>query len=194
MSAICIHPSKQLPVSLAMAKANMRIDGDDMDDLVSLWIEGIVAALEHEIGQHLMEQTWRVTFDRFGGEDGASRPVDQMRLPHPAIGIAAVKYFDADGNEQTLAPADYQLNVTRYASNLVLARGARWPITDTAAEAVTIDVVCGYGSTPDATPHNIRLYILAKLVEQFDPATRAERETVQSMFLDRLLDACRTYA
>jgi hypothetical protein len=44
-----------------------------------------------------------------------------------------------------------------------------------------------------AVAPNVRLYVLAKLVEQIDPITRAERETVQSAYVDRLLDLCRTY-
>lgn len=184
MTMIRITPPDALPVSLAMAKANMRVDGDDMDALITSWIKGIVAALEHEIGQCLIEQTWRVTLGSFPAA---------LQLPHPVMSVTSVKYFDVDGTEQTLAPADYRLWRARYQSHLMPARGGAWPETVVDGE-VTVEVVCGYGAAPADVPENAQLYILAKLVEQFDPATRLERDTVQSAFVDRLLDACRSYA
>lgn len=72
------------------------------------------------------------------------------------------------------------------------ARGGAWPPTLADAD-VTVELACGYGAAPADVPENVQLYILAKLVEQFDPATRLERDTVQSAFVERLLDACRSY-
>lgn len=183
-SMVRITPPAALPVSLAMAKANMRVDGDDMDVLITTWIKGIVAALEHEIGQCLIEQTWRVTAGLFPAA---------LSLPHPVMSITSVKYFDVDGTEQTMDPAAYRLVKMRYRSDLMPARGRAWPET-MADRDITVEVVCGYGAAPADVPENVQLYILAKLVEQFDPATRMERDTVQSAFVDRLLDACRSYA
>lgn len=184
MTAIRITPPENLPVSLPMAKANMRVDGDDMDALITSWIKGIVVALEHEIGQCLIEQTWRVMLDCF--------PV-ALKLPHPVMSVTSVKYFDIDGTELTLDPAAYRLWRAQYQSHLMPALGGAWPTTLAGAD-VTVEVVCGYGVAPEDVPENVQLYILAKLVEQFDPATRLERDTVQSAFVDRLLDACRSYA
>lgn len=81
----------QLAVDLDLVKKNMVIDGDHMDDVVTGWVQGIIAALEQEIGQCLMAQTWRVTLDAFAPE---------IALPHPVIGIVSVKYVDPDGVEQ----------------------------------------------------------------------------------------------
>lgn len=184
MTAIRITPPATLPVNLATAKANMRVDGDDMDVLITSWIKGIVAVLEHEIGQCLIEQTWRVMLDCFPAA---------LKLPHPVMSVTSVKYFDVSGTEQTLDPAAYRLCRARYQSHLTPARGVAWPVTLAEAD-VTVELVCGYGAAPEDVPENVQLYILAKLVEQFDPATRLERDTVQSAFVDRLLDACKGYA
>jgi len=59
---------------------------------------------------------------------------------------------------------------------------------------VVVVVKCGYGNTPEKTPEAAQLLILGKLVERFDPATRTERDTMQSAFLDNLLDGLKTYA
>ena len=173
-----------LAVDLSMIKKNMVIDGDYMDDVVTGWARGVISQLEHEIGQCLMEQTWRVTLDAF---------VPEIALPHPVIDIVSVKYIDPDGAEQLLGTGDYRVRASRYDSLLVPGRGTRWPATLADTDVVTIEVQCGYGATPASTPEEIQLYILAKLVEQFDPVTRTERDTVQSAFIDRLLDACKGY-
>lgn len=185
MTQRLITPPTVLAVTLDQAKLNMRIDGTDMDALITLWVEGITAALEHEIGQYLMPQTWQVTLDAFPSA---------IALPHPAISITSVKYQDADGVEQTLAPETYKLIRSAYQTALVPVSGAAWPVTLSDTGAVVVTVLCGHGATAADTPANVRLYILAKLVEQFDPATRMERDTVQSDFVGRLLDACRTYS
>ena len=174
-----------LAVDLALIKKNMVIDGDYMDDVVNGWAHGVISKLEHEIEQCLMAQTWRVTLDAFAPE---------IVLPHPVIDIVSVKYIDPDGTEQLLGAGDYRVRASRYDSLLVPGRSACWPATLDDTDVVTIDVLCGYGTTPAATPDNVKLYIMAKLVEQFDPATRTERDTVQSAFIDRLLDACKGYA
>lgn len=185
MTMTCIAPPTALAVDLDLIKKNMVIDGDHMDDIITGWARGVIATLEHEIGQCLMAQTWRVTLDAF---------TEEIILPHPVLGVVSVKYVDAAGAEQVLATDAYRVRTSRYASILAPGRGARWPATLADADVVAIEVLCGYGTTSAATPPNVQLYILAKMVEQFDPAAKAERDTTQSVFVERLLDACRTYA
>lgn len=173
-----------LPVELDAAKANLRLDGDDLDAVVTDWISGITDSLEHEIGQCLMAQTWLGTMNSFG---------TTLELPHPAVAITKIEYDDASGNLCEIAPADVQIVRKRYSSTLQLAKPGQWPATSCRDGAVRITVECGYGDDPKFTPRNVRLYILAKLVDQFDPATQSEKQTPQSAYVDRLLDACRSY-
>jgi len=170
-------------VSLPLAKTNLRLEPDEthMDDLVTLWVSGIAANLEHEIGQCLMPQTWQVTQNVF---------TPAIELPHPVIGVTSIKYIDIDGAEQVLDASGYRLERERYRTAVVPALGTDWPT----GTSITIQAKCGFGSDAASVPDNIRLYILAKLVEQFDPVTRLERDTVQSVYTDRLLDACRAYS
>jgi uncharacterized phiE125 gp8 family phage protein len=182
-----------LAVDLALIKKNMVIDGDYMDDVVTEWTRGVIASLEHQIGQCLMEQTWRVTLPAFSSS---------VLLPHPAMNIVSVKYIDLAGEERTMAANEYRLEIEAYRSILRPARGAGWPGTyvDTFADpedpppSVFVEVKCGHGSTPDKTPESAQVFILGKLVEQYDPKTRLERDTVQSIYLDQLIDDLRTYA
>jgi uncharacterized phiE125 gp8 family phage protein len=183
MSKICTISPTKLPVSIEQARANMRIDGDYMDQFLELWLKGIAASTEHEIGQCLMRQTWEVRLDAFP---------DSIGLPHPVLNVVSVEYLDVDGIKRTLAPAAWKLVAERYKSSLAPARGMNWPATLIESHAVVVTVECGYGDTPEKVPANVQLYLLAKLVDQFDPNTRAERESAPSPFIVRLLDACRS--
>lgn len=183
MSKICIGRPVELPVSISRVRANMRIDGDYMDDLLTQWLVGIVAAAEHDIGQCLMRQRWEVRLDAFPSS---------IDLPHPVLDVVGVAYLDADGARQTLAPSAYKLLPSRYKTKLVPARSMHWPSTSPEEQAVIVTVDCGYGDVPEAVPANVQLYLLAKLADQFDPNTRAERESAPSPFITRLLDGCRS--
>ena len=181
MTKICIVSPAELPVSIEQARANMRIDGDYMDSFLTLWLKGITATMEHETGQCFIRQTWEVRLDAFS---------PTIELPHPVLSVTSVAYLDVDGIEQALSPATYKLVPGRYKTALVPARGAAWPETSPEPHAVIVTVVCGYGDTPETVPANVQLYLLAKLVDQFDPNTRAERESAPSPFIARLLDGC----
>lgn len=179
-----ITPPATLAVTLDQAKANMRIDGSDMDALVMMWIAGVTATVEHELGRALVTQGWRVTLDAFPAAIRLAMP--------PLMSVESVKFFDVAGALQILDPLDYVVDAINEPGYIMPAPGKAWPATAVRVNAVMVDYTCGY--TAGSMPANVSLYILAKLVEQFDPATRMERDTVQSIFLDRLLDACRTYS
>lgn len=186
MTARLITPPVALPVALAAAKANLGIDGTDMDATITAWVLGITAYVEHYTGRALISQGWRVTLDSFG---------DSIRLEKPpTIAVASVKFLDAAGDLQTLDPADYLVDKITEPGYVLPGRGKSWPATFAEINAVSVDYTCGYGLTDADVPEGIKLFILAKLREQFDPAVRMERDTVQSNFLDRLLDPFKVYA
>lgn len=183
MTRICTLRPTQLPVSIEQVRANMRIDGEYMDALLTQWLQGVTATTEHDIGQCLMRQTWEVRLDAFPA---------MIDLPHPVLAVSSVKYIDTDGIERILAQPAYRLIPARYQSILAPSRGATWPATWPEQHAVVVTVECGYGDTPEQVPPNVRLYLLAKLADQFDPNTRSEKESAPSPFIARLLDACRS--
>lgn len=186
MTARLIIPPAAPAVSLAAAKTALRIDGDDLDVTITAWITGITAYVQHYVGRALITQGWRVTLDSFP---------DAIELPHPpTLTVDAIRFQDADGALQTLDPADYMADKVTEPGYVVPGRGKAWPATYDEINAVQVDYTCGYGPTDASVPDGIKLFILAKLVEQFDPATRLEKDTVQSTFIDRLLDPFKVYS
>ena len=175
-----------LAVSLGAAKLQLRETSSDLDASIELWLKGITRECEHQIGRALITQTWRATLPAFG---------DVIQLERaPLIAVQSVSYYDAGNVLQILAPEAYYVDAVTEPGYIVTAGGAAWPATFARGNAVTVEYTCGYGDTDDKVPENVKLYILARLCEQFDPATREFKVTAQSMYVDRLLDACRVYS
>lgn len=179
MTKFPITPAVLMPITIEQARRAVRADGTELDDELTDAIVGMTSTLENDIEQCVMPQTWRVLAESF--------PAAGLPLPHPARSIGAVTYLDSAGAEQTLDAASYRTVVTRYESLLVAKTGYSFPATDGSVDAVKADVVAWMAETQAATPTAIALYIELKLKQQFDPAARLERDTIQSNYIDDLL-------
>ena len=174
MTAILIEQATELAVSLQEAKDGLRVDGGDLDTQITLWVRGITAHAEGYIRRAIMKQKWQMTLSGFDST---------ISLPVTPVLAVSIKYYDEDGAEQELGADQF-----RFTRAGVVEPVASWPVTQSRGDAVTITFDCGFGEDADAVPADIKLYVIAKLVEQFDPLTRLEKDTVQASFIDSLLD------
>lgn len=150
------------PVTLAEAKAHLRIEHDDENDYITDLIE--VARGNVEIGmcnRTLMTSTWTLYLDEFPQGNAA------ICLPYPPVtGISSITYFDTSGTQQTLT--DYQLDSESEPGSLHPDVNATWPSTQANKyQAVTIVYTAGYASAalvPAKIKHAIKV-ILSELYE-----------------------------
>lgn len=153
-----------MPVSLAEAKAHLRVDHDDQDDLISAQIKAATAWLEGYsgiLGRALVTQTWRQDFGSFA---------NRIPLPlTPVTAIENVNYFDADDVQQTLDPSVYALLADARSAYLALQPGQSWPSAYRRDDAVSITFTAGYGAAADV-PEPIRQAILLIVQRLFDGA------------------------
>jgi len=188
MSIKEVSPPAALAVSLATAKDQLRIEQDDtaFDALLTLWIEGITASeAEHITGRQFVNRPMRVVLDKFPGA---------IRLAAPTYSVESVKYVDSDGAEQTLDPADYYADMITEPGYIMPASGKAWPATANQVNSVTVDFTAGYGPDDSTVPKAAQLFIVARLKEQWDPATKEFKETVTSSFIKGLLNQLKEYA
>lgn len=185
MVARLITPPSVSAVSLDAARRALRIDGNDQDADIAGWVEGIVEDAEHLLGRAFVEQGWRVTLPAF-------QPIITLRMA-PLIEVVSLKYIDPDGQVQLLDAAEYLVDTAAEPGNALPAPGKIWPDTAVRPDAVVVDYTCGYGADDTTVPKAIQLYVLAKLVEQYDPAARLERDTVQSNFIGRVKDRYKVF-
>ena len=153
-----------MPVSLAEAKAHLRVDHDDQDDLISAQIRAATAWLDGWsgiLGRALITQTWRQEFGRFA---------DHLPLPlAPVTAIDSVSYFDGDNVQQTLDTGVYDLFADARGAYVSLRPGQSWPVTFRRTDAVSITFTAGFGAATDV-PDPIRQAILLIVQRLFDGA------------------------
>lgn len=150
---VLITPPVWDPITLAEAKAHLRIDDSDSDALVAGLIAAAVAYFDGWtgiLGRALEPQTWEMRFDRFPA---------WIRIPlGPVVSVTSIKYDDRDGAEQTVDPGLYQLDAAPVEACVVLAPGASWPTTADTVNAVRVRWVAGTGC-PEPVRHALLLLI-----------------------------------
>lgn len=143
----------ELPVSLADAKAHLRVDTSHEDGYIADLIARATSHLDGYSGvlwRCLCTQTWDLFFDAF--------PCDVIRVPlPPLVSVNFVKYIDPGGTLQTLNPSAYDVDVKSDIGQIVPKE--TWPATKDAVNAVNVQFVAGYGAASDV-PAAIRGAIL----------------------------------
>jgi hypothetical protein len=161
MRLVLVTPPTVEPLTAAEARARLNIGSDTTDDVLGALITAsrqMIDGGQGWLGRALITQTWRLLLDAFPGCDAGrgfnrwrSEEWDsntQIRIPLPPLQtITSISYVDRDG--ATLAPA-YRKT---------------WPVTRYQPDAVTIEFVCGYGSTGDKVDEPIRSAIALQVAQ-----------------------------
>lgn len=154
-------------VSLAEAMDHLRISDTSEAALVDQYVSAASAYLDAGdgvLGEALVTQTWRLYMDE---------PAEVTLPLGPVQSIAAVRYLDAAGAQQTFNAANYRLS----GSDFVLVDGAVWPTVQNREEAFWIDFVAGYG-VAGAVPATVRSAALMLIGEMYEARTMgAEMQT-----------------
>lgn len=141
------------PVTLAEAKAHLRVDHTADDTLITALIVAATQEAEQYTGRSLALNTWTLMLDAF--------PTSEIRLLWPTVtAVTAVSYVDTAGATQTLDAADYVLDDHSEPAWLLPAVDTEWPNTYDSANAVSITYTAGLGtSCPEAVKAWIKLRI-----------------------------------
>lgn len=141
MGLTLLTPPTVEPVTLAEAKAHLRVHHDDEDSFIGSLITAATRHVERTLGISLMERTYKLTLDAFA---------DAIELPRgPVSSVTSVQYVDADGVTQTVATDAYSADLISAPRQwLVRNSGATWPNTIDAVNAVSVTYVAGYEELP----------------------------------------------
>lgn len=184
MSLRLVTPAASAAVSLAEAKAQLRVDSTDEDTLITSLVVAATDMAEQQTRRAIMPQTWELALDAFPTKFELTRV--------PVSSITSVKYTDYTGVEQTLDPSAYVLDTSDdYGYAYVRpAYGTEWP---SARDGVKVRYVAGYANAA-AVPEPIKQWIKLMVSTMFDNretesySSRAVSTTVKIQFVDRLLD------
>lgn len=108
MRLTCVVPPAERPVSLEQAKLHCRVDGDEEDQLVELYLDAAVSHLDGYrgiLGRCLVTQDWRMDLDRLPRV---------LRLPFPDATVVAATFSDVTAGDiawlphESLAPVEWR--------------------------------------------------------------------------------------
>ena len=158
MPAILLTAPAAEPVSLAEAKAYLRLDHDAEDELVSELIASARAQVEKLTRRVLVDQRWRLAVAV--PDDGG--PI--ALKPRPVREVEAARARRPGGALEELAADAFRFD---WAGERLLLRSG------VSARYVEIDLACGYGAAADV-PESLRLAVKRLVADAFERRSGAD--------------------
>lgn len=160
------------PVSLSSAKAFLRVDHEDEDELITDLIQSARERIEVYLSTSLI--TRRRLISKPNPQNG------HLYLNHyPIKRVIAVDYVEAD-ERRRLSPSDYLINLHTRPASLRLLRGYNH-----AANAIEIEIEAGYGDDASAIPMPLRQAMMLLIAQSYEQ--RGDGETAMPMMAQALL-------
>ena len=189
------------PVTVAEAKAHLRVEHDDDDTYIAGLIKAARAMVERETNRTLIVGTYELTLDSFY-DPRVCRPSGEISLQRgPILNVESVKYDDPDGDEQTLDAARYYVDAVSEPGWIVPTREG-WESTLDGINAVRIRFTAGYepttdsppdpaGNVPDDAMHAIKM-LVSLWYENREPVASVEMKAIPRS-VDALIDGLKIY-
>ena len=144
------------PVTLAEAKAHLRVTASDENDLITALIVAARQYCENLSGRTLAPRNFLQTLDRFpdGGGDITLRR-------SPVTAVASVYYYSLETtNTLMVLNTDYRLDLQQIPARIRLPLGTTlWKNAYTTDDAVRITYTAGAASAPTAAKQTILLLV-----------------------------------
>jgi uncharacterized phiE125 gp8 family phage protein len=161
------------PLTLAEAKAHLRLDGTDEDGPVERLIAAARASVESETRLVMIAQSWRVALDAWPRHRSVTLPV------RPLLSVEAVRAFDAAG-AATLVPAeDYEAD--REAASVTIKPDAAGLAPAVSAGGFAIDFTAGFGPEGGDVPAPLRQAMLMLLAHWFEQRSAVAFDAAQAV-------------
>ncbi|MBN9071503.1 MAG: phage head-tail connector protein [Rhizobiales bacterium] len=153
-----VEPAAE-PVTLAEAKANLRIDHDGDDTLITGLIRAARDEVEKSAGLALISQSWRLALDDWPREGCA------LLMRHPVREVLSVTAYGPDGEASLIDPGTYQLDA--------LSRPARLHFDAPAAplramNGIEIDFAAGFGEAGPDVPDLLKRAVLTLVAHWYE--------------------------
>jgi uncharacterized phiE125 gp8 family phage protein len=153
MSSILLTAPALEPLSLDEARAFLRVEHEDDDEIISALIAGARIHVETQTRRALITQTWRIVRDSW-----PQAGVVAVN-PQPLRELVAVRVYGADNIAQTLDTGGFAGDPV----SGILLLPPDLPMPGRASSGIELDVEIGYGDAADDVPeplrHAIRLLV-----------------------------------
>jgi uncharacterized phiE125 gp8 family phage protein len=152
------------PLTLAEAKAYLRVDHDAEDALIADLIASARGLVEDYLQRCLVTRRLIERLDRWGGRVRCGALV----LARPDVRVVhTIKTYDSSGAAQIFNPSLWRLDSASIPSRVLLNSGG-FPIPGRAHQGIEIDFSAGYGDGPEDVPAPIRTALLILVADRFE--------------------------
>jgi uncharacterized phiE125 gp8 family phage protein len=137
MSSILLTPPAVEPLSLAEAKAWLRVEHDDDDALIAALVASARTHIEKETRRALIAQTWIEAY------------------PAPLRQVLAARVYDSAGATQAIDAEAFTIDGAAAPGVIAFAPYAL-PRPGRAVAGIEIDIEAGYGATASDVPEPLK--------------------------------------
>lgn len=151
------------PITLPEVKAQLRVEHDDDDTILTRLIDVAVAYTDVRgaLGQAMITQKWAQWIN-------ANPPQNVSLILGPVQNVTAVKYYDTDGVLQTDDINNYQVFGTDFATVISPKDSFTWPVSQQRSDAIKIEYEIGYGDAITNVPQTIRHALMLLIGHWYD--------------------------
>jgi uncharacterized phiE125 gp8 family phage protein len=163
------------PVSVAEAKAQLRVTYDQEDALIGALITAARQRIEAELGIALIATGFSELHDAWPLADAPAVPLTDpfaqlfsgpIRVRRgPLISVTALAVADSTGALQPIPPASYAAEV---GGRRITPWDVAWPAPSVPTGGVSIDYIAGYGAGETDVPGPLRQAILTLVADGFE--------------------------
>ena len=148
MSSILLSGPSLEPLSLQDARAFLKVETSDDDDVIAALIAGARIHVEAQTRRALVTQSWRLIRDVWPADGRV--PI----LPVPLRSVTAARVYRLDGSMQSIDAGTYIAETA--AAPAVLWFKAPPPAPGRVVAGIEIDITAGYGDTAADVPADLR--------------------------------------
>ncbi len=154
------------PITVADAKAHLRIEGSSEDVVLASLVLTSRLHVETALGLALLSQGWTLTLDEWPAAGVLHLPI------RPLLSVDAVRVLPSSGAPALLHPSTYIVDTTGWRGRIVRAFGSDWPRPGKSANGIEIELTTGFGTSAADVPAPIAqalLLLVAHWYERRDP-------------------------
>jgi uncharacterized phiE125 gp8 family phage protein len=176
-------PPAAEPVTLAEAKAHLKLDTADEDDLVAALITAARARAEWRTGRALLTQSWTLWLDTW--------PCAGIEIPLPPLqSVTRLTVYAPDDTPRLLDPSTYQVDASSAPARLRLKENVSPPTDLRPMNAIELVFTAGYGGA-DAVPAPLKQAILQIVADLH--TNRGDADAIVSNAAQALLEPYRIF-
>jgi uncharacterized phiE125 gp8 family phage protein len=185
MKSILTSPPQAEPVTLAEAKAHLRVDTSEEDALIGKLIAAARRHVEAQTGLALIAQGWSHFLDRWPCGREVELPLG------PLLSIDEVRVYGEDDEASIIDPAHYFADAVARPARLVLRQDRLWPQPGRVANGIEIKVTAGFGDEPEDVPEDLSDAMLRLLAYWFENRGDEDRPALPPLGVEMLLQPFR---